>query len=113
MTMSPKPNLRACGASEALVTALAAPSAAHAWGSGGVALGFAPFPSAYVPLPVYHGLPPVHCGPAAGQSAPAGQACYAGPSVGPLDNPASPGGARPCPTNSGAAGDMSADRVRL
>ena len=83
--------------------AIAMPSAAHAWWRGGFGFGFVPLyvppPPVYVPPPVYYGPPPVVYAPP-----PAGQACYAGPYVCPLETPSPLGAPCSCPTNTGRAG---------
>jgi hypothetical protein len=97
----------------ALCGAAMAPGAAYAWGHGGwgwrggVFFGFAP--------PVYVGPPMIYAGPPVVYPppvyapppyapAPAGQACYAGAYVCPLDQPGPIGARCSCPTNTGRAG---------
>jgi hypothetical protein len=82
---------------------VAAPAPAHAWrhwGWGpGIVVGIpppvvvAPPGYYYAPPPAYYYAPP-----------PAGQACYAGPYVCPLDQPGPFGAPCSCPTNTGRAG---------
>jgi hypothetical protein len=91
----------------ALVGAVAAPPAAHAWWRGGFGFGFvpfAPYPYAYpyyYPPPVVY-APPVYAAPPAaaeGPPASAGPACYAGPYVCPLRAATPVGAPCSCPTN--------------
>ena len=83
------------------VTAL--PQTAHAWrhwGWGpGIYLGIAP-PIILGP-PVYYAAPPYY---GSHYARPAGEACYAGPYVCPLDQPGPLGAPCSCPTNGGRAG---------
>jgi hypothetical protein len=86
------------------LAAVAAPSAAHAWWRGGIYFGFppvvvAPYPY-YYPAPYY---PPVYYPPPPESAQPAGQACYAGPYVCPLEGPVAAGAPCSCPTNNGRA----------
>ena len=80
----------------ALVAAFVAPSPAQAWYRHGWGWGWGPpiVVVPYAPPPVYYGAPPV-----AYYSRPAGQACYAGPYVCPLDQAGPVGAQCSCPTN--------------
>ena len=106
MTTARKTASRVVAALLVLVALLAAPSAAHAWWRGGVGFGFGfvplyvPPPPVYVPPPVYYYAPPP---PVYYETAPSGQACYAGSYVCPLDRATPVGGPCSCPTNSGRA----------
>jgi hypothetical protein len=97
----------------ALAGATLMPAAAQAWWRGGVFFGFPPVyvgpPPVYYypPAPVYVGPPVTYAAPPA-YSAPsnsgpplAGQACYAGQWVCPLDRPTPSGNACSCPANGG------------
>ena len=90
-----------------LALAMAVPSAAHAWWRGGgigFGFGFMPFAPFYGP-PAYYYPPPVYYPPSTYYTPPsAGQACYAGAYVCPLDVPAPQGAPCSCPTNTGRAG---------
>ena len=83
----------------ALVAAFAAPSSAQAWYRHGWGWGpsvvIVPYlaPPLYYAPPVYYASPPVY------YSRPAGQACYAGPYVCPLDQAGPVGAQCSCPTN--------------
>jgi hypothetical protein len=68
------------------------------WGWGGPAVVIGP-PVVYAPPPVVYAPGPVYA-PAPAYSA-AGQACYAGPYVCPLDQATPVGGGCSCPTNTG------------
>jgi hypothetical protein len=94
-----------------LCGAVMAPGAAYAWGhrgwgwGGGVFFGFAPPvyigpPVIYAGPPVYYPPPPVYA------PAPAGQTCYAGPYVCPLDYPGPAGAPCTCPANNGRVGGL-------
>ena len=82
----------------ALLAIIAMPGTAHAWRHGGwgsgVFIGIAP-PLYYGPPGYYYAPPP---------PPPAGEACYAGPYVCPLDQPGPMGAPCSCPTNHGRAG---------
>ncbi len=101
-----------------LVGALLFPASAHAWWRGGVYFGFPPVVIApppayyYAPPPVYYAPPPVYASPPSysppayaygapsnSAQAPAGQACYAGPWVCPLERPAASGSSCYCSAN--------------
>ena len=86
----------------AIVTLAALPSPAHAWRHWGWGWGpgiiIAP-PVFIAPPPVYYAPPPSYYAPRA-----AGEACYAGPYVCPLERPGPQGAPCSCPTNNGRAG---------
>ena len=88
------------------LAAVTAPSAAHAWWRCGVYFDFPPVvigpaaPAYYYP-PYY---PPPYYAPPPGYAPAAGQACYAGPYVCPLESPLAVGAPCSCPTNDGRAG---------
>ncbi|MEA2775897.1 MAG: hypothetical protein QOF90_1303 [Acetobacteraceae bacterium] len=68
--------------------------------------GFYPPPAYYPPPPVYYAPPPVVYTPPQTYtpppiSGPAGQSCYAGPYVCPMDRPVATGGGCYCPGNGG------------
>ena len=92
-----------------LVGALLVPSTAQAWWHRGGGFFFGPpiivGPPIYIGPPVYVG-PPVYAAPPAYYGGgPAGQACYAGPYICPLDAPGPRGAPCSCPTNqNGRAG---------
>jgi hypothetical protein len=86
----------------AVIAITALPGTAHAWRGGwgwgpGIVIGIPPVvvapPAYYYPPPGYYYAPPA-----------AGQACYAGPYVCPLDQAGPRGAPCSCPTNSGRAG---------
>jgi hypothetical protein len=88
------------------LAAVTAPSAAHAWWRGGIYFGLPPVvvaPSPYYYPPAYYAPPAVYAPPPVYAPA-AGQACYAGPYVCPLEGPAAAGAPCSCPTNNGRAG---------
>ena len=90
----------------AMIAMTATPALAwRHWGWGpGVYFGI--FPPVVVGPPVYYG-PPAYYGPPgyyAPPPRPAGDACYAGAYVCPLDRPGPAGAPCSCPTNSGRAG---------
>lgn len=89
-----------------------APVAAQARWRGGLFFGIGPLfapplyaPPAYYGPPIYAPPPPVYYGPPPMiyAPAPAGQGCYAGPYICPLDHPAPIGAACSCPTGQGRA----------
>lgn len=105
MTLVRNARVRAVLAAAALAIVLAVPSAANAWwrGGWGIGIGIAPVVPVYPP-PVYYYPPPAYYPPPVYTPAPAGQACYAGPYVCPLDRPSPVGAPCSCPTNNGRAG---------
>jgi hypothetical protein len=97
-----------------MVSALgaAAPAQARWYGGWGIGIGImpppvyiGPPPAYYAPPPAYYGPPPAYYAPPPVYYAPppAGQACYAGPYVCPLDHPVPAGGPCSCPANQGRA----------
>ena len=78
-----------------LVGALLVPGPAQAWWHRG---GYFFGPPIIVGPPIYIG-PPVYAAPPPYYSGPAGQACYAGPYICPLDQPGPRGAPCSCPTN--------------
>jgi hypothetical protein len=107
MTTTRKTMARAAFALLLVGAALAAPSPAHAWWRGGFFIGFPPVyvgppPAYYYPPPYYYAPPPpvVYEQPAPA----AGQSCYAGAYVCPLNAPSPVGGPCSCPTNTGRTG---------
>lgn len=81
---------------------VAVPAPAFAWRHGGwgpgVFIGIVP-PVVVAPPGYYYAPPAYYYAPQ-----PAGQACYAGPYVCPLDQPGPMGAPCSCPTNTGRAG---------
>ncbi len=106
-SVPPAPAVLAALAFTALSAAVA-PSPAHAWWRGGVAIGIAPpplyfgppvyapplyAPPVYYPPPVYYAPPPFYVAPPRRLA----QSCYAGAYVCPLPQPGPVGGACSCP----------------
>jgi hypothetical protein len=93
----------------ALVGVVAMPGTAHAWWRGGPYVGFgffppvvvAPPPVYYPPPPVYYAPPPVYAPAPAYSPAQAGQGCYAGAYVCPLEHATPVGAPCSCPANNG------------
>lgn len=87
-----------------MLAGMLAPEPAHAWWhrhgwGGGVFIG----PPIVVGPPVYYGPPPgYYYAPAPRTYAQAGEACYAGAYVCPLDQPTPAGAPCSCPTNTQA-----------
>ena len=77
------------------VGALAIPHSAQAWWHRGWGWG----PAIIVAPPLFYAPPVYAAPPLAYYSRPAGQACYAGPYVCPLDPPGPQGARCSCPTN--------------
>ncbi len=100
-------------AGAAMVGAFASQADARVFIGVGVGLpyyypGYVPGPYYYAPPPVYYAPPPVVYTPPqtytpapAAASAPAGQSCYAGPYVCPMDRPVSAGSSCYCLGNGG------------
>jgi len=98
----------------AALTVVFLPAPAKAWWRGGVFIGVPPVvypaPYYYAPPPVYYAPPPAYYAPppaaygapaASGPTQPAGQSCYAGPVICPMDHPTVTGNTCWCTASSG------------